>query len=165
MKNSHPFLFLFIVSSCLLWFTQCEKDDICVEGTPGTPRLVFDFYDVENPETLKDPGNFALTAVATSTTIELGSGPYTLPLRNDQDFTQFTLTLNPGQEDENQDLTQIQYLREDLYINRACGFRAVYTLNPNALVHLDDPEPWIKGFYIIETTVTDETVVHLALLH
>lgn len=164
MKAPKDFLFV-VASCCLLLFYNCEKDDICVEGTPGTPRLVIDFYDFENPETVKAPSNLTISAVATNTSIIAGGGPYTLPLRNDQEFTQFTFTLNLGQENENHDLVQINYRREDLYINRACGYKAQYLLGTDAVVNSQDTDNWIKGYSIIETTVQDETVVHLALLH
>ena len=36
------FLFVFLISAC-------EKDDICNEGTPGTPRVVIRFFDNDNP--------------------------------------------------------------------------------------------------------------------
>ena len=69
------------------------------------------------------------------------------------------------QENENHDLVQINYRREDLYINRACGYKAQYLLGTDAVVNSQDTDNWIKGYSIIETTVQDETVVHLALLH
>ena len=28
---------------------SCEKDDICLEGTPATPRMIVLFKDYENP--------------------------------------------------------------------------------------------------------------------
>jgi len=38
-------------------------------------------------------------------------------------------------------------------------------LGTDAVVNSQDTDNWIKGYSIIETTVQDETVVHLALLH
>jgi len=34
-------------------FWNCEKDDICAETTPTTPKLVIEFYDNANPTVLK----------------------------------------------------------------------------------------------------------------
>ena len=34
--------------SCLTF--GCEKDDICNEGTPGTPNVVIRFYDKDSPD-------------------------------------------------------------------------------------------------------------------
>ena len=40
-----------------LSFWNCEKDDICPEGTPATPRLIIEFYDAANPTVLKNVTN------------------------------------------------------------------------------------------------------------
>ena len=48
------FIWMFLIP-----LISCEKDDVCNEGTPGTPRLIIRFYDHENPTTFKGlPGIF-----------------------------------------------------------------------------------------------------------
>ena len=37
----------------LLTLFSCEKDDICLEGTPATPRMIVLFKDYENPQNKK----------------------------------------------------------------------------------------------------------------
>jgi hypothetical protein len=41
-------------------FWNCEKDDICAEGTPVTPRLIIEFYDAANPTVLKSVTNLGV---------------------------------------------------------------------------------------------------------
>ena len=38
----------------VIWFfAGCEKDDICLRETPGTPRLVIELFDIDNKNNLK----------------------------------------------------------------------------------------------------------------
>ena len=56
------------------------------------------------------------------------------------------------------------YQRNDVYVNRACGFRAEF-------IHLDVQEeggsgiPFIKEIQIKRDSVVDETKAHLVILH
>ena len=42
-------------------FTACEKDDFCIEN-PVTSKLIIDFYDDTNRETLKNVQRFSIIA-------------------------------------------------------------------------------------------------------
>ena len=44
-----------VAISILIAFTLqgCERDDICAESTPTTPRLIVEFYDASSPDDLK----------------------------------------------------------------------------------------------------------------
>ena len=46
-------------------FWNCEKDDICAEGTPVTPRLIIEFYDATNPTVLKNVTNLRVEEFGT----------------------------------------------------------------------------------------------------
>ena len=49
---------------CLLFLSYltlgCEKDDICNEGTPGTPNVVIRFFDKDSPEEGKAAENISI---------------------------------------------------------------------------------------------------------
>ncbi|WP_299526617.1 DUF6452 family protein [Winogradskyella sp.] len=46
--------FLIIVfSAIIITLFACERDDICAETTPTTPRLFIEFYDATSPEDLR----------------------------------------------------------------------------------------------------------------
>ena len=75
-------------------------------------------------------------------------------------------------ETENTDRIQIHYDREDVYINRACGYRARFQLGTTAVVITQDENNWIKDFIRIEPNIdfiqpgtNEETTIHLGLLH
>ena len=41
-------------------FWNCEKDDICAEGSGNTPFMVIEFYDIANPAVLKNVINLEI---------------------------------------------------------------------------------------------------------
>lgn len=53
LKRTHYFFIttLFILGCFSL--NNCERDDICAEGTPTTPRVIVEFYDASEPDELK----------------------------------------------------------------------------------------------------------------
>lgn len=169
IKNS-----ILLLGSILLLasYMGCEKDDICLADTPATPSLVLGFFDIDNPEVLKDPGNLSIRPVGIDTLL-FASGTIHLNLRTDQEFTEFEFILNEGNsETENTDRIQIHYDREDVYINRACGYRARFQLGTTAVVITQDENNWIKDFIRIEPNIdfiqpgtNEETTIHLGLLH
>jgi hypothetical protein len=149
----------------LTLFLGCEKDDICLGGTPATPALMLSFYDVNNPEVKKPPTNLRIRPIGMDTLIA-ASGDVKLDLRTDQEFTEFDFISNYGNtETENTDRIQIHYDRNDIYINRACGYRAEFILDANAIRLAPAAEAWIQDFKLIEPTIKDETTTHLGLLH
>ena len=54
--------------------TACEKDDICLEGTQGTPRMQFDFFDFENPDQVKGVGDLTIKAVGIDSIVPASYG-------------------------------------------------------------------------------------------
>ncbi|MEM1001427.1 MAG: hypothetical protein AAGH46_02130 [Bacteroidota bacterium] len=49
-----------ILSLAFAFLNNCERDDICSEGTPTTPRLIIEFYDASEEENLKNVPNFTV---------------------------------------------------------------------------------------------------------
>jgi hypothetical protein len=43
-----------LVAFVSVFFSGCEKDDICDANTVTTPRLVLTFYDINNPSVVKN---------------------------------------------------------------------------------------------------------------
>ena len=66
---------------------------------------------------------------------------------------------------KNIDTLQINYDRIDKFINRACGYRANFILEPPSAIILNSGNNWIKGFIILKDTVSDEKAAHLGILH
>ena len=52
-KISLLFALVFLIANY-----SCERDDICPESTPTTPRLIIDLYDLGDQETQKNVFDF-----------------------------------------------------------------------------------------------------------
>lgn len=153
----------------------CQRDDICPESTPTTPMLNVSFFDTEDPEIPKPPVNLTVRAVFYDTIIQfrVNKSSLSLPLRLDAQATQYEFILNAPavpQEGEaapedisNRDLITFSYTPEQIYTNRACGFKVNF-LNLNA--QLDgDGIPWINTIIVEEENIENETDTHIIIYH
>ena len=146
------------------FFTQCEKDDICISSIEGTPDLIVLMLENEN-NTPKTPSGFTIRPLGTENILAVSSGDsLALPLQITDAVTQFEFILNQGSQDENIDTLQINYQRVDQFINRACGYRANFILDQSPILILNSGNNWIKGAVILKDTISDETAAHLGIL-
>jgi hypothetical protein len=55
-----------------------------------------------------------------------------IPLKTDADATTFSFILNYGNTNSAlvNDILKFNYVREELFVSRACGFKTNYTLDP-----------------------------------
>lgn len=164
MKRRTVFLLIGVFS--FLPLTQCEKDDICLGETQGTPKLIIRFFD-ENDTTLsKIPEGLYVRAIESNFTLtNVGTDSISIPLNTQESFSDFEFITNFGTDTENIDTLQFNYTRNDLYINRACGYRGTFIFNSQALTILNSGNDWVQGYNFIKDTISDETSYHLAILH
>lgn len=157
----------------ILSITSCQKDDICSEATPTTPLLVITFYDSDNPSEPKDVEGFNLIAEGVSDS--LYASPQTtdsiaIPLKTFQAFTRYKFIVNLGEEEENPiptnvDEVEFGYFPNEVYVNKACGFKTEY-LDLQAVVEQENAgKNWIEDIVVERTTVKDETSAHIIILH
>jgi len=153
----------------LLYFfglLSCEKDDICLEGTPGTPRIIVLFKDYENPSRSKPVNELTIKGLNQEANYQIFSGDsIAMPLRNNLDITQYKLVLDANTEKQTSDSLQINHRQFDIYINRACGYKSNYIFGNPPYYILTRGEGWIKSIEIINDTITDEKSSHLAIYH
>jgi len=159
-------LFLLVIVT-----TNCEKDDICPESTATTPKLIIRFYDItEQTETLRVLGlqvqgtdNDDPYLLASST----DSLP--LPLKTYESSTSFYLHKeyavdNSGNISGNEDIINIEYSTEEVYVSRACGYKTIY--NNVTLTVENDGDNWIELIQIENPlTVDNETAAHVKIFH
>lgn len=160
-------LFLFILLT--LSFSSCEKDDICVDGNSDTPFMVIEFYDADNPNVLKNVTNlgvgeptfdarFSFTAVSK---IEV-------PLRTNATTTTLNFIENGGDlidfTDDNPDAITFNYATSEVYISRACGYKAIFQLNAtNPIVFIPDTDSWIQNIVVTQPNIENENEVHVKI--
>jgi len=160
LKNKLLFAFV-----CFVIFAGCERDDICLSTVEGTPDLVILLLDKETG-TRQTPSGFSIRPIGTEKVLGRNTGDsLPLPLQITEAITQFEFILNVGNENENIDTLQINYQRQDQFINGACGFRANFILDEMPIFLLNSGDDWIKGAVILKDTISDETAAHLGILH
>ena len=153
---------LFFIS----FLISCERDDICLETTAGSPNLIILLLDSENNDTRKIPTGFLIRAIGSDNVLTNNlNDSIVLPLNTKEKISQFEFIINFENENENIDTLQINYKRIDKYINRACGYRSNFILEQSPIRLLNPGDNWIKGFIILKDTISDETTAHLGILH
>ncbi|HSN48193.1 MAG TPA: DUF6452 family protein [Flavobacterium sp.] len=170
-------LFLLIA---LYSFSSCEKDDICDANTPTTPRLVMEFYDIDNPSILKNVTNLKVIGDGMTDGVVFnpsagGESRYltntskiSIPLKTDTDTTKFRFILNSG--NPNPTLTDIDevtfnYTRNDVFVSRACGFKTLFTFDPlNPYTQTTIPATklkWMQFISVEKSTIANENETHI----
>ena len=156
---------LVIVFTCL-W--ACERDDICGEDQQATPRLIVEFYDINEPEELKPVVDLIFFADGDSDTL-LAPGAITdivLPLRTSANQTNYFLTQFGLSESPNTDELRLNYARRNVYMNRACGYKVEFLdFQARRVVEEAPNVNWIRSVSVQETVIEDEQVVHLHIFH
>ncbi len=145
---------------------SCEKDDICLEGTPATPRMIVLFKDYENPQSKKEVSKLLIRGLGLVDSLTIFSGDsIAIPLRNNYEFTQYEFTLRTSSPTLLSDSLQINHRQFDTYINRACGYKSTFGFENPFQYKLTQGEGWIKSVEKIRDTLSDEENSHLAIYH
>ena len=178
MKKITSLLLLFLTLS------SCERDDICEEDKPTTPRLIIDFKDLVNPESPKNVFSFRVEDADDSSHYledynDVKTSKAILPLKTTENSTQFALYEDFNEIDDNgtpdddtddidlsnKDIITITYAREDIYVSRACGYKTIFK---NVIITVeDDGNNWIQLIQSINDnqSIEDETTTHFNILH
>ena len=153
-------------SLLIIFIFNCEKDDICLEGTPGTPRLIIRFFDQNEKIIPKPLSNVTVKALSKDEDYVVFSGDSRgIPLKLISNSTVYTFTyLDVLDNQEKIDTLKFNYKREDYYVNRACGFLSNLIFTTPALEILDK-ESIFLGFKILNDTIKNENQAHLAIYH
>lgn len=180
-------LIKYITALILLLSISCERDDICTEGTPTTPRLLVEFFDILEQDVLKnvprlsvyadgnlpeDPNtNFVINnsnANAIALPLLVGNEGETTTTRFALEMdTNLRLDNNPNT-NSNVDIIEINYTPNFEFVSRACGFKSVF--NNLTITIIDDGDNWVllTGFpnnLTANINVEDETATHLNIFH
>lgn len=155
----------------ILVLSNCERDDICPESTATTPKLIIRFYDItDQTETLRvlslqvqGVGNDDIYQTAVST------DSLAIPLKTYENATSFILHKEYADDGEgnisgNEDIINITYNAEEVYVSRACGYKTIY--NNVELSVVTDEDNWIELIQIENPlTVDNETAAHVQIFH
>jgi hypothetical protein len=156
-------LFLVLLTSI---FAACEKDDFCIQN-PVTSRLIIDFYDDTNRETLKNVQRFSIIAEGKTDSLFVNttSNSIAIPLNSLTQETRYTLKKNDdngAKVDDKIATFTIQYDTEEEFVSRSCGFKVIF----NNVAFSSDTNGWITDF--TPTTIInldDQSAAHVQIFH
>ena len=171
-KRQHPNPKGFFTTSSLLFMfiffiaIACEKDDVCNEGTEGTPRVVINFYDHNNPDQLKAVSSFSFIEVNQDKAYRILSGSSTaLPMDLSKNFTRYAVIIRNDEDNFITDTLQFNHGdRRDIYSRRACGFSAEYRLMDPPITVIGSPTWYIRSTILLDS-IRNEDQAHLAIYH
>lgn len=161
---------------------SCEKDDICPEGTPGTPHLIITFEDISSG-LRKNVTNLRIVGIDGTTETQYGTISTTdsiaIPLRvfgptdptTGITNTSYKLISNfddNGTEDTsddtgNSDDIVITYENEEVFISRACGYKNIF--NNTAIGFTNDGDNWILNTNVVTNQIENENNAHINIRH
>ena len=149
-----------------MFLFNCEKDDICLEGTPGTPRLIIRFFDHKEIMTPKSLSNVTIKALSRNEDYTVFSGDsLVIPLKLISNSTIYTFSHPDDLGNRKKvDTLKFNYKREDYYINRACGFLSNLIFKTPG-VEIISKESLFLDFNILKDTIKNENQAHLVIYH
>ncbi|MCX7548663.1 DUF6452 family protein [Xanthomarina sp. F1114] len=178
MKKYNYFIIPILVFFTL--FFNCEKDDICSETTETTPKMHIAFYDINfanEEDTPKNVSKLRITGVGHPEPDVLpgydGSANIQevyFPLKTTENSTQYILHKGYKIDDNdtvlgNPDTITINYIRKEIYVSRACGYKTIFE---NVVITIeDDGDNWVKLARAENDnqTVEHETDIHYKIYH
>ncbi len=162
---------LFVILLLFAVFYGCERDDICPESTATTPKLIIRFYDITNQTETKRVLSLQVQGVDTDSIYQSATSTdsLALPIKTYDNITSFKLHKEyvddgNGNISGNEDVINIEYSVEEVYVSRACGYKTIY--NNVELSVEDDGDNWIELIQIENPlTVDNETEAHVKIFH
>lgn len=149
---------------------NCERDDICGEDIPTTPRIFLEYYNNDTTVDLKAV-TMDMREIGSEDTIRVSAQTSVyVPLRTDADSVTWIFTVNPDSSDPNlvrTDTITFNYTRTEVFVSRACGYKTVYDLNNQAgqtpaIQHSPSPpNAWMRDLIIDSYDIETEDDAHI----
>jgi hypothetical protein len=159
---------LFLLLLLSVFFSSCEKDDICDANTPTTPKIVIEFYDAANPITLKNVTNLGVIAPGFTNGLKFtATSKIKVPLKTFQDSSILYFIKNGSIDpttDDNLDEITFNYSRKTVFVSRACGYKTLFTLNTtNPITVTPDSNNWIQNVIVSQPNIENEDETHIKI--
>jgi len=164
-------LYITFLSFILSIIGSCEKDDICIEE--NTPHLIIRFFDHENPTEYKKVVNLKVQIEGidgdyVNKTVTALTDSIAIPVKVTEDITRFKLILHGNDDDEtndNEDVFDLNYTREEVFVSRSCGYKTLYYDVTTALI--SDNDNWIKSIETVKNPqdILNQNSDHVKIFH
>lgn len=147
----------------LFFFISCEPDDICLESNEDTPNLILKFVDSFSGEN-KSVSNLRIKGINNIEDFFVGTvDSISIPLNNYENTSSFSFTKEFESNQSNEDLIYFNYIRNNVYISRSCGYKMEYDIE-NIIIENDNSN-WIEDAIIETRTVNNEISHHVKIYH
>ena len=146
----------------------CDRVDICSEAQQVTPRLIIEFYDINEPETLKAVPDLAIFSSGEDTLLLGTIDRIEIPLRTSQESTRYSFVrLATNEEFVNIDEVNFTYITQDVYVNRACGFKTEFIdFQAIRIIEQNQENNWLRSLTVQQTLINnDQEEAHLFIFH
>ena len=158
-----------MISLVLLLFLSCEKDDICIEE--NTPLLIIRFFDNTDPDTYKKVVNLKVQIEGIdgdyiNETITVLTDSIAIPIKVTEDITRFKLILNSNDDtNANEDIFDLNYIREEVFVSRSCGYKTLYYDVKTTLIN--DSDNWVKSIETVKDPqdILNQNSDHVKIFH
>ncbi|MEJ6791865.1 MAG: hypothetical protein QNK89_03775 [Lacinutrix sp.] len=174
MKKIATLLLLLI---CIAF--SCERDDLCDEDTPTTPKMVVEFRDLILSNNTKNVTKLRVEDADDATRVLTDYNSVTedqmlLPLITNIEeletgITKYRVYKDYENEDGtitgNDDVIYIEYSTREIYVSRACGYKTIFE-NVEIIIE-DDGDNWME-FAVPENdnqSVINEDKIHFTIRH
>jgi len=143
---------------CFFILFSCEPDDLCLETYPDTPKLIIKFFDnVSQESTIIN--NLIIEDIDRNLLLYNGTtDSISIPLNYRKQQTSLNFIYNT-----NLDKVYFNYVRNNVYISRSCGYKMEYEIE-NIIVENDNLN-WIEDSIIEKRVINDENSHHVKIYH
>ncbi len=153
---------LTIFTLLMLCLAACEPDDICLEGTPGSPKLIAVFYDKNQTDTKKSVTDLQIMGVNMEILLyDATTDSIALPLKTILSSTSFSFIATQNG-NTLEDIITFNYDPEDKFISRACGFKTRFN---NLTFSTSNTINWVEFIEILTDSISDTNNTHVKILH
>ena len=153
---------LTLIAVLILCPTACEPDDICLEGTTGSPNLIVVFYDKNQTDTKKSVTDLQIKGLDMETLLyDSTTDSISLPIKTISNSTSFSLIATQNG-NTLEDIITFNYDPEDKFISRACGFKTRFN---NLTFSTSNTLNWVEFIEILTDSISDTNNTHVKILH
>mgnify|MGYP005691917765 FL=1 len=153
---------LTLIAVLILCLTACEPDDICLEGTTGSPNLIVVFYDKNQTDTKKSVTDLQIKGLDMETLLyDSTTDSISLPIKTISNSTSFSLIATQNG-NTLEDIITFNYDPEDKFISRACGFKTRFN---NLTFSTSNTLNWVEFIELLTNSISDTNNTHVKILH
>ena len=151
------------VMAVFLWpILGCEPDDICIQGTSGTPQMIVVFYDYLQPEIKKEVTDLQVIGLDQDVAFYSGTtDSVAIPLKAKELASTYTFKKVENNLTLEESWT-FEYNTYDAFISLACGYKKLFS---NLTSERQNSMIWIKDLEIINDSISEINTTHVKIYH